>query len=122
MHEQLLSAIHGRTGIPEIADTFHHSLLNHGEQFPSLPDQVRKTWKTRDGIPMIDYSSQEQGRGVGAHAGHIVAEDFRQFLKDTLPADIDIMPGIKDKEKSALTALALARDDPRLVTADPYDA
>jgi len=36
--------------------------------------------------------------------------------KETRPADFDIMPGIKDKEKSALEALALARDDPRLVT------
>jgi hypothetical protein len=29
---------------------------------------------------------------------------------------------IKDKEKSALETLALARDDPRLVTANPADA
>jgi hypothetical protein len=29
---------------------------------------------------------------------------------------------IKDKEKSALAALVLARDDPRLVTVDPGDA
>jgi len=115
-------AIHERTGIPVLADTFHHPLLNHGEQFTALSGQVRKTWKTRDGIPMIDYSSQEQGRRVGAHAGNIVAEDFRQFLKDTLPVDMDILPEIKDKEKRALTAPALARDDPRLVTGDPYDA
>jgi UV DNA damage endonuclease len=59
---------------------------------------------------------------VGAHAGHIVAEDFLQFLKETLPADFDIMLEIKDKEKSALAALALARDDSRLVTGDPGDA
>jgi len=44
-----------------------------------------------------------------------VAEDFRQFLKETLPADFDIMLEIKDKEKSALAALWIARDDPRLV-------
>jgi UV DNA damage endonuclease len=53
---------------------------------------------------------------------HIVAEDFRQFLKETLPVDFDIMLEIKDKEKSTLAALALARDDPRLVTANPADA
>jgi UV DNA damage endonuclease len=115
-------AIHERTGIPVIADAFHHSLLNNGEHFFSLLDPVRKAWKAADGIPMVDYSSQEPGRRVGAHAGHIVAEDFRQFLKETLPADFDIMLEIKDKEKSALAALALARDDPRLVTGDPGDA
>jgi UV DNA damage endonuclease len=115
-------AIHERTGIPVIADAFHHTLLNNGERFFSLPDPVRKTWQAPDGIPMVDYSSQEPGRRVGAHAMHIVAEDFRQFLKETLPADLDLMPGIRDKEKSALAALALARDDPRLITGDPGDA
>ena len=112
-------AIHERTGIPVIADTFHHSLYNTGEQFTALLDPVRKTWKTHDGIPMVDYSSQEPGKRVGAHALHIVAEDFRQFLKETLPADFDIMLEIKDKEKSALAALGIARDDPRLVTGVP---
>jgi UV DNA damage endonuclease len=115
-------AIHERTGIPVIADAFHHSLLNNGEQFTTLLDPVRKTWKIKDGIPMVDYSSQEPGKRVGAHAGHIVAEDFRQFLKETRPVDFDIMLEIKDKEKSALAALALARDDPRLVSTDPGDA
>ena len=115
-------AIHERTGIPVIADAFHHSLLNNGKCFLSLLDPVRKTWKATDGIPMVDYSSQEPGRRVGAHAMHIVAEDFRQFLKETRPLDFDLMLEIKDKEKSALEALALARDDPRLVTAHPADA
>ena len=115
-------AIHERTGIPVIADTFHYSLFNNGEQFLSLFSQVGKTWKNDDGIPMIDYSSQEPGKRVGAHASHIVAEDFRQFLKETLPADFDIMLEIKDKEKSALGALAIARDDPRLVIRHPGNA
>ncbi len=115
-------AIHERTGIPVIADTFHHSLCNNGEQFTALLDPVRKTWKARDGIPMIDYSSQEPGKRVGAHALHIVEEDFRQFLRETLPADFDIMLEIKDKEKSALAALGIAREDLRLVRGDPIDA
>jgi UV DNA damage endonuclease len=109
-------AVHERTGVPVIADAFHHSILNNGERFTSLLPPVRKTWKTRDGIPMVDYSSQEPGKRVGAHAMHIVEGDFRRFLKETLPADFDIMLEIKDKEKSALAALGIARDDPRLVT------
>jgi len=115
-------AIHERTGIPVIADTFHHSLYNTGEHFTALLDPVRKTWKAHDGIPMIDYSSQEPGKRPGAHARHIVAEDFRQFLTETLPADFDIMLEIKDKEKSARAALGIAREDPRLVGGDPIDA
>ncbi|MDP3564479.1 MAG: UV DNA damage repair endonuclease UvsE [Methanoregula sp.] len=109
-------AIHERTGIPVIADSFHHALHNHGEQFADLQKPLRKTWKARDGIPMVDYSSQEPGKRVGAHAEHIVPEEFRQFLHDTRKADFDIMLEIKDKETSALSALGVARDDPRLVT------
>jgi UV DNA damage endonuclease len=115
-------AIHEQSGIPVIADSFHHSLLNNGERFPSLLTPVRKTWKGKDGIPMIDYSSQEPGRRFGAHTTHIVEEDFRQFIKETKPVDFDIMLEIKDKEKSALAALDIARDDSRLVTGGREDA
>ncbi|MEI7855976.1 MAG: UV DNA damage repair endonuclease UvsE [Methanomicrobiales archaeon] len=108
-------AIHERTGIPVIVDSFHHALNNNGERFEDLIEPVRATWKGDDGIPMIDYSSQEPGKRTGAHAEHIVPGDFRQFLHETQPADFDIMFEIKDKEKSALLALDIARDDPRLV-------
>jgi UV DNA damage endonuclease len=109
-------AIHDQSGIPVIADTFHHSLLNNGERLLSLLTSVRNTWKGKDGIPMIDYSSQEPGRRFGAHTTCIVEDDFRHFIKGTMPADFDLMLEIKDKEKSALAALAILRDDPRLVT------
>ena len=109
-------AIHKRTGIPVIADSFHHSLLNNGERFADLLKPLRATWKAHDGIPMVDYSSQEKGKRMGAHAEHIVPDEFRQFLNETRMADFDIMLEIKDKEKSALLALDIARDDPRLVS------
>ncbi len=108
-------ALHERTGIPVIADSFHHALHNHGERFADLLESIRVTWKAQDGIPMVDYSSQEPGKRVGAHAEQIVPEEFRQFLHETRPADFDIMLEIKDKEKSALSALDIARGDPRLV-------
>lgn len=109
-------AIHERTGTPVIMDSFHHSLLNNGEVFADLLGPVRQTWKMADGIPMVDYSSQEPEKRVGAHAEHIVADNFRQFLATTWPADFDVMLEIKDKEKSALEALGIAHDDPRLVS------
>jgi UV DNA damage endonuclease len=115
-------AIHEKTGIPVIADSFHHALHNHGEPFSDLLKPLRKTWKASDGIPMVDYSSQEPGKRVGAHAEHIVPEEFRQFLRETRQADFDIMLEIKDKETSALSALGVARDDPRLVTKYIADA
>ena len=115
-------AIHKRTGIPVIADSFHHSLLNNGEGFSDLLKPLRATWKAHDGIPMVDYSSQEPGKRMGAHAEHIVPEEFRQFLNETRMADFDIMLEIKDKEKSALSALDIARNDSRLVKRKTTDA
>jgi UV DNA damage endonuclease len=97
-------------------DSFHHSLLNNGEVFGDLLEPVRRTWKIADGIPMVDYSSQEPEKRAGAHAEHIFADNFRQFLATTWPADFDIMLEIKDKETSALEALGIAKGDPRLVS------
>jgi UV DNA damage endonuclease len=105
-------AIHEQTGIPVIMDSFHHSLLSNGEKFADLLQPVRQTWRVADGIPMVDYSSQEPDKRAGAHAEHIIADDFRQFLITTRPADFDIMLEIKDKERSALKALGIAREIP----------
>ncbi len=115
-------ALHERTGIPVITDSFHHSLLNNGERFTDLLTSVRQTWKAADGIPMADYSSQEPEKRPGAHAEHIVADDFRQFLVSTRPVDFDLMLEIKDKERSAFEALRIAEGDPRLVRGDPPEA
>lgn len=108
--------IHDRTGIPVILDTFHHSLNNHGEPVKAALSLLAETWAEHDGLPMVDYSSQQEGKRPGAHAEHIVPEDFSRFLCDSKPWDFDIMLEIKDKEWSANLALALAADDPRLVT------
>jgi UV DNA damage endonuclease len=63
---------------------------------------------------MVDYSTQQQGKRAGAHAETIDERDFRSFLQISMPYDFDIMLEIKDKEKSALSALILAQNDPRL--------
>ena len=109
-------AIHNRCGIPVIFDIFHHSLLNHGEPLGDVMSDIRKTWNLPDGLPMVDYSSQQVGKRPGAHAEQIDPDNFQKFLIDSRPHDFDLMLEIKDKEKSAATALALAAHDPRLVT------
>jgi UV DNA damage endonuclease len=108
-------AVHERTGIPVLFDVFHHALNNREEKTCDLLSPIRETWKKNDGIPMVDYSSQEPGKRAGAHADSIDPEDFVFFLKSSDPFDMDIMLEIKDKEKSALLALGLAHDDTRLV-------
>jgi len=109
-------AVHQRTKIPVILDTFHHSLHNHGEPIGDTLATMEKTWKNKDGLPMVDYSSQQRNKRPGAHAEHIVREDFLTFLLESRPYDFDLMLEIKDKEKSAALALAVAAGDPRLVT------
>ena len=112
-------AIHERTGIPVLLDAFHHSVNNEHEQIPDLLGPVQASWKKHDGIPLVDYSSQQPGRRAGAHAESIDPEDFRSFLNASIRFDLDIMLEIKDKEKSALSALSIAQNDPRLYRTDP---
>ena len=107
-------AIQERTGIPVLLDVFHHSINNNHERIADLLEPVHATWRNRDGIPMVDYSTQHPGRRAGAHAEGIDPVDFRSFLDASRPFDFDIMLEIKDKEKSALTALSIARNDRRL--------
>lgn len=107
-------ALHGDTGIPVLFDTFHHSLNNSGERLGEVFSRVAATWKKRDGILMVDYSTQAPGQRAGSHANSITISPFKRFLCQSRPYDFDLMLEIKDKEKSALKALHAARGDRRL--------
>lgn len=97
--------IHERTGIPLLFDTFHHSIFNEGETLAEALDLVIPTWDGH-GRAMIDYSSQDPVKQPGAHTAGIDLEDFGRVLPDLLPHDPDLMLEIKDKEASALKAMA----------------
>jgi UV DNA damage endonuclease len=107
-------AIHKRIWIPVLLDVFHHAINNNHESIVDLLGCVRPTWKKSDGIPMVDYSSQQPGKRTGTHAESIDQRDFRLFLNSSMPYDFDIMLEIKGKEQSAMSALILAQNDPRL--------
>lgn len=102
-----------RTGLPVIFDAFHHGLNNRGEEICDVLPAVARTWRRRDGIMMADYSTQERGKRRGTHAHSIDPRDFKGFLADSRPIDFDCMLEIKDKEESALRAVAVARGDDR---------
>jgi UV DNA damage endonuclease len=106
-------AIHRRTGVPVLFDAFHHSILNHGEDVHACLEMVSPTWREDIGPPMVDYSSQAVDKPVGAHAPSIDMADFQAFLDHSRPFDLDVMLEIKDKEASALRAVAAARGDVR---------
>ena len=99
--------IHKRTKIPILFDMFHHALNSVDLPLKEIFGLVRKTWKHKDGLPMVDYSSQKKGGKPGQHAASIDVRDFKKFIQSTQGYDFDIMLEIKDKEKSALKAIKI---------------
>ena len=105
-------SINQETSIPIVFDSFHHELLNNEEPIRIALEKAMSTWKmSRDGFPIVDYSSQnsvkgkENKRRKGKHAERIDLILFKKFLEETQNLDFDIMLELKDKEKSALKAL-----------------
>lgn len=103
-----------KSKIPILFDVFHHSILNNDESIQNVLENTHKTWKEKDGIPLLDYSSQEPNERIGKHAQTINIKDFKKFLNESKPYDFDIMLEIKDKEKSAIKAYNIAKNDKRI--------
>ncbi len=111
--------INQHTAIPIVFDSFHHKCYNNGESLKTALKITMSTWnRTRDGLPMVDYSSQDLGNRIddnnknrkkGKHAQTIDITSFEKFLKEIEGLDFDLMLEIKDKEKSALKALDTLR-------------
>jgi UV DNA damage endonuclease len=108
--------INSQIQIPILFDVFHHKLNNSGNK--TIEESFKlttKTWNEKsDGIPMVDYSSQEPNGLPRQHSEAIKQEDFELLLKQTEPFDFDVMLEIKDKEKSAIKAIELAITDWRV--------
>jgi UV DNA damage endonuclease len=102
--------INSQIQIPILFDVFHHKLNNSQNVTTKESFQLTaKTWnKVRDGVPMVDYSSQEPNGSLRQHSETIDVEDFGSLLKETESFDFDVMLEIKDKEKSAIKAIDFA--------------
>ncbi|MGB9977990.1 UV DNA damage repair endonuclease UvsE [Methanobacterium sp.] len=105
--------INKKTKIPVLFDYFHHELNNTGEGLEGCFENFTKTWKAKDGLPLVDYSSQKPEKSKGTHIESIDLEHFKKFLKETSNFDFDIMLEIKDKETSALKAVDIIKHDNR---------
>jgi UV DNA damage endonuclease len=103
-------SVHQKIGIPIIFDVFHHQCLNNGETLRRGLELSASTWKEADGIPMVDFSSQQRGQRPGSHAKTLNKEMFKKFLRETRGLDFDLMLEIKDKETSALKALKILKE------------
>lgn len=99
--------------MPLLFDVFHHELNSSGETILEAFQLFSETWKEKDGIPMVDYSSQKKGGTRSGHAVSINLTHFKKLLEETEPFDFDVMLEIKDKEKSALKAVKAASQDYR---------
>ncbi len=106
-------SVYQEVGVPVVIDTLHHALFNSGEPLVSAVRRAAGTWANGDGLPIVDFSLQDEGGKKGRHALTIVSSDFRTFLLQTRSFDFDVMLEIKDKEKSAIEAIRIARKDPR---------
>lgn len=104
-----------QTRVPMLFDNFHHK-INHREGKEKADfASICKTWQSKDGLPMVDYSSQKPEAKLGSHTENIDVTDFEAFLAGTRPFDFDVMLEIKDKEASANKALKVALNDPRII-------
>ena len=108
--------INTETDIPIVFDTFHHECLNNGETIQQALSSFIKSWDYPiDGNPIIDYSSQSIGERRGKHAKTLDKNHFIYLYNEFIRAvkenkvDLDIMLEIKDKEKSALSALTITK-------------
>ncbi len=103
--------INNMTEVPVLFDSFHHEINNSGETLDAAFELFTKTWKKKDGLPMVDYSSQQSGKRKGKHAETLDEEHFKNFLQLTLPFDYDLMLEIKDKEQSTLKAIEITKQE-----------
>jgi UV DNA damage endonuclease len=107
-------SVSDETGIPVLFDIFHHELNGAGDPIDEVLSSVAPGWKKNDGIPMVDYSSQEPGGRRGNHAAQLDQNHFLEFLAGSRPFDFDVMLEIKEKERAANRALEIARNDERI--------
>jgi UV DNA damage endonuclease len=94
--------IHDKTHVPILLDVFHHECMTEGLSISNAMESTCNTWKNdKDGVMMIDYSSQEPNSRKGKHASTLDEVKFKNFITSTIDFSYDLMLEIKDKEKSA---------------------
>jgi len=104
-------SLHDETGVPILFDNFHHECLNYGEPMREALRLAAATWHpTRDGVLMMDYSSQSPGERKGKHTDTLVPELFRSFIEELDGLEVDMMLEIKDKEASAVRGAQILRE------------
>lgn len=108
-------AIHKEINLPVVLDVFHHSIKNNNEDVVLAIQIAQETWnETRDGILMLDWSSQQPDAKLGKHATSLDIGKFRAFIQGTKGLNFDTMLEIRDKEQSALEAIRVLQEYERI--------
>ncbi len=102
-------AIADLLGIPIIFDDFHFRLMDQGIPYAKALEAVAQTWQSADGVPLIDYSSQQPDKRFGTHSATLDDDAFAAFLDRLDGRNTDVMLEIKDKNLSAVRALAIMK-------------
>ena len=84
--------------------------MNDGESLIEAYNIIKGTWSKEDGIPMLDYSSQQKDARIGKHTEHLDSNHFKEFIDIMQNQEFDLMFEIKDKEKSVLEAQRLMQN------------
>ncbi|GGM01888.1 UV DNA damage repair endonuclease UvsE [Nakamurella endophytica] len=96
-----------RTGVPVLLDNHHLAVKEPHLDLRTSAEEAAATWGPDDGRLLMDYSSQDPDKRVGAHAPHIDDDHFRTFSAAVDGLPLDLILEIKDKEVSAVRALEL---------------
>lgn len=107
--------INKETDIPIVFDVYHDECYPANGKLVEKLEKVKLTWKERDGLPIIHYSSGNPLKIKGSHAEHIDISHFKDFLKNSEHFNFDIMLEIKDKENSAFKAIKVVEKDSRFI-------
>jgi UV DNA damage endonuclease len=101
-------AIADRCDVPVLLDNLHLEVTDPDVRLGEALARVLPTWGPDDGVPLLDYSSQDPAKRAGAHAPSIDPVHFEAWLDEVGDVDVDVILEIKDKEPSAVAAAALA--------------
>jgi len=98
--------LHEYIDTPILFDLFHHICFDSNLSINEAIQKASSTWnRHKDGLMMIDYSSQEPNQRKGKHSETLDTKQFEQFILSVSDYDFDVILELKDKEKSAAKAL-----------------
>jgi UV DNA damage endonuclease len=93
-----------RCGVPVLLDSLHLEVTDPEVRVRDALARVLPTWGPDDGVPLLDYSSQDPAKRPGAHAQSLDLAHFEAWLDEVGDTDVDVVLEIKDKEPSAVAA------------------